>query len=295
MKLLVLAVLACFKLAALAQDNVEESTLAKIDRLGAVYLGHRESAPPFSYLVDGKATGYTVEICLRVVDGIRKRLGKPDLKVVEVAQPANLRFAMLIDGIVDMECGASTNTKLRQQRMAFSTSIFEAAVKFLVPKEAAINRIADLDGKTVVTLANTTAHRTVATAAARRNINIRLTTAQDRPQAFELIKTGKVQAFVGDDALLTGFLLTSSLDSGRFRLMEEALSSEPYGIAIRRDDPEMKKLVDQILTDLMKSGEIDNVYRRWFESPIPPSGKSMGIPMTPRLKELFTNPSDAGV
>jgi len=193
-----------------------------------------------------------------------------------------------------MECGASTNSKIRQQRMAFSVTTFVAAIAMLVRKDSTLNRILDLDRKTVAIIAGTTAGRSVATAAARRNIGVRQKQTRDRAEALDLLKQGKVDAFMGDDALLLGVLLKDP-DRDKFRLMEEVLSTEPYGITLRREDPEFKKLVDETLTDLMKSGEIEKIYDKWFMQPVPPSGNSMNVPLSPMLKEMFANPNDAGV
>ena len=181
-------------------------TLTKINQLGTIYLGYRESAVPFSYLHEGRATGYSIDLCYRIVDAIKLKLGRPDIKTIEVPLPGNLRFTMLIDGIVDMECGASTNTKIRQQRMAFGVTTFVAGLKMLVAKDAKLDRILDLDRKQVAIIAGTTGGRAMATAAARRNIGVRQVQVRDRSEALDLLKKGKVDAFVGDDALLIGVL-----------------------------------------------------------------------------------------
>jgi glutamate/aspartate transport system substrate-binding protein len=277
-----------------AVEEEPSFTLTKINQLGTIYLGYRESAVPFSYLHEGRATGYSVDLCYRIIDAIKLKLGRADLKTAEVPLPGNLRFTMLIDGIVDMECGASTNTRIRQQRMAFGVTTFVAGLKMLVAKESKLDRILDLDRKQVAIIAGTTGGRAMATATARRNIGVRQLQVRDRSEALDLLKKGKVDAFVGDDALLLGVLLKDP-DRDKFRLMEEALSTEPYGIALRREDPQFKKLVDDVLTGLMKSGEIEKIYDKWFMQPVPPSGNSMDLPLSPMLKEMFANPNDAGV
>ena len=270
------------------------ATLTKINQLGTIYLGYREGSVPFSYLHENRAAGYSIDLCYKIVDAIKANLGRADIKTVEVPLPGNLRFTMLIDGIVDMECGASTNTKIRQQRMAFGVSTFVAGLKMLVAKESTMNRILDLDRKKVAIIAGTTGGRALATAAARRNIGVRQTQTRDRSEALDLLKQGKVDAFVGDDALLVGVMLKDP-DRDKYRLMEEALSTEPYGIALRREDPLFKKLVDETLIGLMKSGEIETIYDKWFMQPVVPSGKTMDFPLSPMLKEMFANPNDAGV
>jgi glutamate/aspartate transport system substrate-binding protein len=274
----------------------EAGTLTKIRELGTVFLGHRESTVPFSYGMgpDNQPTGYTVEVCERVIDGIKKRLALPDLKVTPVPLPTNLRFTMLIDGIVDMECGASTNTKTRQQRMAFSLSVFEATTRFLVAEGSSLNRIKDLDGKVIAIIAGTTAGRSVSTLANRRGISVRQVAARDRGDALQMLVDGKADAFLSDDALILGALL-SSKHYGKLRLMEESVSSEPYGIALRRDDPEFKKMVDEILLEMFESGEMTRLYAKWFIEPVAPSGKSMNLPLDDRNQQLFANPNDRGV
>jgi glutamate/aspartate transport system substrate-binding protein len=276
------------------QPSTDAGTLAKIRELGAIFVGHRENSAPFSYSPDGAPIGYTIEICDRVVDEVRKQLALPNLKVIPVPLPGNLRFTMLIDGIVDMECGVSTNTKIRQQRMAFSVSFFEATTKFLVTKDSPLSRIQDLDGKTVVVGAATTAGRSVGTVAKRRNLTIRQISARDRSVALEMLANGKADAYLSDDALVLGALLNSKYQD-KFRLLDESVSVEPYGIALRRDDPEFKKLVDDVMIGMMKSGEMAKLYQKWFMEPIPPSGQSLAMPLDDRNKELFANPNDRGV
>jgi glutamate/aspartate transport system substrate-binding protein len=274
----------------------EAGTLAKIRELGVVFLGHRESTVPFSYGVgpDNRPTGYAVEICERVIDGIGKRLALPDLKMIPVPLPTNLRFTMLINGIVDMECGASINTKIRQQRMAFSLTFFEATTKFLVAEGSSLNRIKDMDGKVVAIIAGTTAGRSVSTLANRRGISVRQVGARDRGDALQMLVEGKADAFLSDDALILGALLGSKYH-GKLRLMEESISVEPYGIALRRDDPEFKKMVDEILLEMFENGEMTRLYAKWFMEPVPPSGKSMNLPLDDRNLQLFANPNDRGV
>ena len=277
-----------------ASAEVESETLTKIRSLGAVFLGYRETAAPFSYYLDGKGVGYSVDICERVVDAIKTRLGTQDIKTVHVPLPGSLRFSMVIDGVVDSECGVSTNTKVRQQRMAFSVTFFESKAKFLVKNDSTLAAIKDLDGKTVVVGAATTAGRTVATTAKRHNIIVKVVSARDRTDALDMLAAGKADAYLGDDALLLGALLPRK-DRDHFRLMDDPVTAEPYGLILRRDDPEFKKLVDEVLTGLMKSGEMARIYEKWFMAPVPPSGNSLNLPLSPRQQLLFDTPNDAGI
>jgi glutamate/aspartate transport system substrate-binding protein len=279
--------------AAQAQGEVRP-TLQKIREYGAIYVGHREASIPFSYMVGGQAVGYSMDLCDRIVDAVKIQIGDPALKVVRVPVTSSSRLLMLMTGMIDLECGSTTNTRIRQQAVAFGVTTFVSGIKVLTRKDVGIERINDLNDKVVVTTAGTTTERVVRTALAARNASVRAKTGRDHQDSLSMVVSRQADAFVLDDALLAG-LLAVSPDADKLKLLEDNFGFEPYGIALRRDDPEFKQLVDDTLTGLMKSGEVERLYTKWFQSPIPPKNVNLHIPMSNMLKDLLRNPSDAGI
>jgi len=269
-------------------------TLEKIREYGAIYVGHREASIPFSYFAGDEVVGYSKDICDRIVDAIKDQLDDPTLKVILVPVTSSSRLLMLMTGVIDLECGSTTNTKIRQQQVAFGVTTFVSGVKAVTRKDVGIDRIADLNGKVVVTTAGTTTERLVKTVLAARNASVRPKTARTHPESLSMVVSRQADAFVLDDAILAG-LLADSPDGGKLKMLEENFGFEPYGIALRKGDPEFKRLVDTTLIRMMKDGEIEKLYTKWFMSPIPPKGVNLQIPMSGMLKDLLSNPSDSGI
>lgn len=293
LRVVVPVLLAAFTATAQAQ-SINKATLEKIREYGAIYVGHPENSVPFAYLDGDEVLGYSKELCDRIVETVKDRLDDPTLKVVMVPTTSASRLLMLLTGVIDLECGSTTNTKIRQQSVAFGVSTFVSGVKALVPKNSGIERIADLNGKLVVTTSGSTTERAVKTVMAARNLSVRSKAGRTHSDSFSILASGQADAFVLDDALLVG-LLANSQDAGRFKLLDENFGFEPYGIVMRKDDPEFKKLVDATLIGMMKNGELEKLYGKWFQSPIPPSGVNLQIPMSNLLKELLLNPNDQGI
>ncbi len=282
-------------LSAVQAQGVSGSTLDRIREKGTIYVGHRESSIPFSYLVGDDVVGYSKDLCDRIVVAIRDKLEMPSLKVVHVPVTSFSRILMLMTGTVDLECGSTTNTRIRQQRIAFSVTTFVSGVKTLVRKDTGIGRIDDLAGKVVVTTSGTTTERLVKTVMSARKLPApRTRTASKHSDSFSMVLARQADAFVLDDAILAG-LLSSSPDAGKLKLLEENFGFEPYGIGMRREDPEFKKLVDDTLVGMMKSGELERLYSKWFMSPIPPGNVNLQLPMSEMLRDVLRNPNDNGI
>lgn len=275
-------------------QHVMKPTLEKIREYRAVYVGHREASIPFSYMAGDQAVGYSLDLCDRIVDGVKEALGDPALQVVRVPVTSSSRILMLQSGTIDLECGSTTNTKIRQQQIAFGPTTFVSGIKAVVRRDVGIDRLADLNGKVVVTTAGTTTERVVRSVLGTRNLVARAKAARTHPESLAMVVARQADAFVMDDAILAGLLATSP-DAARLKLLEENFGFEPYGIALRKDDPEFKKLVDATLKGLMKSGELERIYNKWFMSPIPPKNVNLQIPMSDLLKEAIRNPSDSGI
>jgi len=284
--------------AAHAQSAAAPSaTLAKISEYGAIYVGHRESSIPFSYLdADGQVIGYSAELCRHVTDAVKRALNRPDLAVVPVPVTSSSRQMMLEAGTIDLECGSTTNTEQRQRYVGFAVTTFVAGVKALVKKDSGIRSLKDMKGKTVVTSSGTTSDAYLKAAALRQGVLPNYRVGRDHDDSLRQVLRGDADVMVLDDVLLQGLLINVP-EADRFKLvvLEESYANEPYGLMLRRNDPAFKKLVDDTLIALMKRGELTRIYERWFTSPIPPAGGNLNLPMGELLKQLLVTPNDRGV
>jgi glutamate/aspartate transport system substrate-binding protein len=270
-------------------------TLKKIKETGVIKIGHRDASIPFSYLDDNqKPIGYGVDICMKIVDAVKAELKMPDLKVEFVPVTSQTRIPILTGGNIDLECGSTTNSIERQKQVAYAPTYFMTGTKLIVKKSSGIKGYDDLKGKTVVYTQGTTNERAMKAYNDEKKLGINFIPAKDHAESFLAVQTDRAAAFPMDDILLYS-LRASAKNPADYEVVGEFLSDDPYGIMLRKDDPAFKKLVDEAVTGLYKSGEINKIYTQWFESAIPPKGINLGFPMSDALKELIKNPSDQGV
>jgi glutamate/aspartate transport system substrate-binding protein len=291
-----LAVLAALVLAAPSAAAQERTgTLKKIQETGAITIGHRESSIPFAYLDDAqRPVGYAMDLCMKVVDAVKAELKMPGLKVnLQPVTSAN-RIPLMQNGTIDIECGSTTNSLKRQEQVAFGPSYFVVNITAAVKKDSGINTLADLDGKTIATTSGTTSVPLLKQYEKTAAIDVKEIYGKDHAESFLLLANDRAAAFVMDDILLAGQIANSPTPAA-YRIIPESLRQEPYGMMLRRDDPHFKALVDRAVGDLMRSGEIQKIYDRWFVSPIPPRGTNLNFPVTPAIREAFANPNDKGV
>ncbi len=287
------AVTAAFALTAQAQDLT--GTLKKIKDAGTVTIGNRESSIPFSYLDDKQQpVGYSMDLCNKVVDAIKAELKMPNLKVAYNPVTSQNRITLMQNGTIDMECGSTTNSVDRQKQVSFGNTTFVTGIRMLVKADSGITDLAQLNGKAVVTTTGTTSDALIKQNEKGKNIDVKNIYGKDHADSFLMVESGRAAAFVMDDVLLAG-LIANAKNPKEFAIVGEALRVEPYGIMIRKDDPQFKALVDKTLSGLMKSGEIVKIYDKWFLNPVPPKGINMNLPMSKELKDAIANPNDKGV
>ena len=268
------------------------STLDKVKQAGAITLAYRESSIPFSYLDDkAQPVGFGHEICLKIVDEVKKVTGRADLKVQLQAVTSANRIPLLQNGTIDIECGSTTNNSERGKQVQFATNYFYTGTKFLVKAGSPVKSLDDLKGKTVVSTTGTTNFKILRNLNEEKKLGIDLLGAKDHAESALMVETGRAVAFGMDDILLYG-LRASSLNPTSLAVVGEAIQVEPYAIMLRRDDPSFKKLVDDTLAGLMKSGEFAKLYTKWFQSPIPPKGINLNAPMSQELIDNMKALSD---
>ena len=288
---LVCALAAAIGLAATASAQ----TLKKIQDSGSITIGHRDASIPFSYYDDKQQPiGYAMDLCMRVVDAIRTELKMPKLDVkYQLVTSAN-RIPLIANGTVDLECGSTTNNVARQKEVSFAITHFLTANRIVSKKSANLKSEADLKGKTMVSTSGTTNIKQLTDLNTSKNMGMNIIPANGHPEAFQMVETGRAVGFAMDDILLAS-LVASSRNPSEFVISDFALSlPEPYGIMMRKDDPAFKKVVDDAISRLYKSGEIIKIYNKWFTQPVPPKGINMNLPVSPTMKNLFANPTDSG-
>ena len=274
---------------AIAQPS---ATLDKIKQSGEMTLAYRESSIPFSYLGDkGQPIGFGFEICEKVVDAVKKATGRSDLKLKYQAVTSGNRIPLLQNGTIDIECGSTTNNSERAKQVAFATNYFYTGTRFLVKAGTKVDTIEDLKGKTVVSTTGTTNFKILRNLNEEKHLGMDLIGAKDHADAALMVETGRAVAFGMDDILLYG-LRASARNPASLAVVGKAIQVEPYAIMVRHDDAGFKKLVDDTLAGLMKSGEFTKLYDKWFMSPIPPKGINLNAPMPQELKDNLTALSD---
>ena len=268
------------------------STLDKITKTGIVTLGYREASPPFSYVDSNKRPiGYSLDICLKVVDALKRELKRPDLIVKYAPMLSASRMAELIDGDIDMECGSTTSTKDRLKQVAFTIPTFIDVGRLLVREGSGIKSVYDLSGKTVVTTKGTSFEKLFAELNQSRTLRASLVLAKDHTEAFAMVESGKADAFIMKDVILAG-LRGGTKNPEKYLITKDTLDIQPTAIMLRKDDPGFKKVVDSEVLRLINQGEINAIYRKWFESPIPPQQINLKLPMSYLLRDSFKAPTD---
>ena len=260
---------------------------------GEVTLGYRESSVPFSYLDDKQQpVGYSVDLCLRVVEAVKNELKLPALRVKYNPVTSATRIPLIANGTIDIECGSTVNNIERQQQVAFSDTTFIVSTKFIAKKASAVRTLADLKGKTVVCTAGTNTLARVNGLNAKHGLGMTILTGKDHAESLLMVDTGRAVAFFEDDILLTG-LAANSRNPADYAIGTEAFSIDPYALMLPRGDPAFKKVVDRALVDLYKRGDIRTIYDKWFQKPIPPKGTTLNFPLSPALKKAFEQPTDS--
>lgn len=280
-------------LLAVAATGVQAAdTLAKIAETGKITLAYRESSVPFSYL-DGpnKPIGFSVELSNAVVEAVKKKLNKPNLEVALMPVTSQNRIPLITNGTIDLECGSTTNNTARAKDVSFAINHFYTGTRLLVKKSSKIKNYADLAKKTVASTTGTTNALVMRKYNAEKNLDMDIVLGKDHADAFLLVEGDRAAAFAMDDILLFG-LIANAKNPADFEVVGDALQVEPYGCMLAKDDPAFKKLVDDTFIGLMKSGEFEKMYTRWFMQPIPPRGVPLNLPMSPQLRENIQSPSD---
>jgi glutamate/aspartate transport system substrate-binding protein len=254
--------------AAVAQDL--QGTLKKIKDSGTITIGYREQSLPFSFRGDdGKPTGYSVDLCQRIVTGIQQQLKLPKLDVKWVAVTPENRIPSVVNGTIDLECGSTTSSLSRQEQVDFSNMTFVDGGSLLVKMSANLANLQDLAGKKVGVIPGTTTEGAMRTVFQRTQVNAQIVPVTDHRAGLAALESGSIDAYATDRVILIGLAATAK-DPAQFAIAEQYLSYEPYGFMLRRGDAPFRLAVNRVLSSLYRSGEIIQIYSRWFGKLGPP-------------------------
>ena len=285
---LALAVLTAIAAGAYAQAT---DTINTVKASGEITMGVRDSSGALSYtLGDGKYVGYHVEICQRIIGNLEKAIGKK-VAVKYLSVTSQNRIPLVQNGTVDIECGSTTNNATRQKDVAFADTTFVEEVRIAVKANSGVTSIAQLNGKTVATTTGTTSVMTLRKNERASGIEFKELFGKDHADSFLLLESGRADAFVMDGSILAGNIANAK-NPADFKIVGEVLSVEPIAIMMRKDDPAFKKLADETIRGLAKSGEIANIYDKWFIQPIPPKNTKVGLPASDSIKAAWATPND---
>ncbi len=266
-------------------------TVAKVKASGTVTMGVRDSSGALSYtLGDGKYAGFHVEVCHRILDNLEKAAGKKlDIKYLPVT--SQNRIPLVQNGTVDIECGSTTNNATRQKDVAFALTTYVEEVRIAVKSNSGITGINQLNGKNVVTTTGTTSVQHLRKHERANGVDFKEVYGKDHAESFLLLEAGRADAFVMDGQILAGNIALSK-NPADFKIVGEVLSVEPIAIMLRKDDPAFKKMADDTIRDLAKSGELAKIYDKWFVQPIPPKNTRVGLPASDTTKAAWATPND---
>nr|WP_315206044.1 amino acid ABC transporter substrate-binding protein [uncultured Albidiferax sp.] len=286
--LLALAVLALAAGGAIAQAN---DTIAKAKASGVFTQGVRDSSGSLAFtLGDGKYAGFHYEICQHIIANLEKTIGKKlDVKYQLVT--SQNRIPLVQNGTVDIECGSTTNNATRQKDVAFVNTVYVEEVRIAVKANSGITSIAQLNGKSVATTTGTTSVQLLRKNERATGIDFKEVFGKDHADSFLLLESGRADAFVMDGQILAGNISTAK-NPADYKIVGEVLSVEPIAIMLRKDDPAFKKLADDTVAAMVKSGEMAKLYDKWFMQPIPPKNAKVGLPASDATKAAWANLSD---
>ena len=265
--------------------------LDRIAKTGKVVIANREASIPFSYVVDGRPVGYTIDICRGLVEGIKAALKRPDLRIEFFQVTSDTRIPAIKDGTADLECGSTTNNAERRRQVGFTIPHFIAGSRMLVRADSGIRNWVDLRGKKIVTTKGTTNAATIMARNDVRSLDVKLIEAKDHSRSFEMVQVRMADAFAMDDVLLFGLRAVAARPAD-FTVTEDLLSVEPYSVMFSRTDTALKAIVDKEMVRLIESGELAKLYEKWFMHPIPPKNAKLEMPMSGLLRDSLRDPSD---
>jgi len=258
-------------------------TLEKIVASKTFAIAYREESVPFSFIdSSGKPKGYAIDICLKIAEEIKTqfKLDKLDIKYVPITPQT--RIPVIANGTANAECSSTTITTGRMKQVEFLTPNFITGTKLLVRKGSGINKIEDLEGKTLIALAGTTNEKAALDEIAKRKLKVNMVKVKDHPQALLNLEQGRADAYTSNDVVLYG-IRTMAKNPSDYEVVGPFYSYDPFSIMIPKNDTDFRALGLKVMSDLYRSGEIFTIYKKWFE----PGPTNINLPMNDDLKNAL--------
>lgn len=275
-----------------SQTALAGPVIDRIVKRGSVVLAHESETMPFAYLDAAKRPmGYSIDVCKRLVEAIGKQLKQPALRTEYLPVSSDGRFTTITEGKADIECGSTTNNAERRKRAAFTVPHYVTGARFAVPASSTVEGIDGLQGKRVVSVKGTTPLAALKQANQERLLGLQVLEADSEAKALDMVAAGQADAFAMDDVVLYA-LIAARKDADRFKVTGKFLSVEALAFMLPTNDAEFKRIVDEEMRRLIYSREIHEIYKKWFEMPIPPSNTVLRLPMNYLLKDFWKYPSD---
>jgi len=273
-------------------DAGPHPVLDRIRASGHIVIAHRESSVPFSYYDANKQpVGYAMDLCKDLAEAVRKHLGMKSIAIDYVAVNVSTRIDTIVNNKADLECGTTTNNAERRQKVAFTIPHYITGTRYAVRADSSIAELDQFDGHVLVSTAGSTPFKNIDAANRERLMNIKLQAVADNAKAMEMLGSGQADGFAMDDVQLYG-LIAESADPKKFKVVGKFLTIEPLAIMMSKSDPAFKKVVDDEMRRIIRSGEAEAIYDRWFLKPIPPKGVTMNLPMSYLLRDWWKYPTD---
>ena len=266
---------------AIALAESHEDTLTRIAQTGEFRIGYVPDAPPLSFRnADGDAVGYSIDLCRHIASAVRDELGlnKIDIKYTPLVSMEE-RLRAVERGEVDIECGATTVTLSRRERVDFTLMTFITGSAVLSSKAKPINTIDDIAGAKIAVLAGTTTEDVMRRVIEVNEFDVKLELVGSRDEGMELLNAGKVTGFASDRAMLIGQVFRNANAANQYELTRTALSFEPYAMMVPRGDTEFRLVADKALASLFRTARIRRVYHNWF-------GR-YGEPLSPIVEAMY--------
>jgi ABC-type amino acid transport substrate-binding protein len=259
-----LAVLAMVLAGATSEAQTLTGTLKKVKDTGTLTMGYRQNALPFSFTgSDGKPTGYSVDLCQEIAVAVQNELKLPSLALNWVPVTPESRIDAVANGTVDIECGSTTASLSRQEKVDFTMMTFVDGASLLIVEGSGVKTLSDMAGKRIGVVPGTTTERAVAEFLRTTSLAATVVPMKDHDEGLVGLQTSKIEAYASDRTILMG-LVIQARGTARYALISEDLSYEPYGFMVRRDDSAFRLVANRALARIYRSGAIGAIYAKWF-------------------------------
>lgn len=277
---------------ALAAAPAHADLLDEIAARKYMVLAHRDASIPFSYVDDqGRVMGYSIDLCHRLVEAVRVHLKLPKLDVKYLPVTSSTRITAIAQRKADLECGSTTNNAERRKQVDYTIAHFVSSSRLVVRTSSGVKALTDLVGQKVVSTKGSTNLKTLKRLNAEQVLRLDILEAEGHAEGFAMVADGRAAAFAMDDVLLYGLIATSEKPDD-YAVVGKVMSIEPYAIMLPKNEPAYRRLINGAMRNVIMDREIYPLYQRWFESPIPPKGNNLKLPMPFFLRDSFKYPSD---